>query len=40
LVACEAARAESIRAAIEDAGYPRASIIGSVAHGDAVVRVA
>jgi selenide,water dikinase len=40
LVACEAARAESIRAAIEDAGYPRASIIGSVAYGDAIVRVA
>jgi selenide,water dikinase len=39
LVACAAARAECIRAAIEDAGYPRASIIGSVAHGDAVVRI-
>jgi selenide,water dikinase len=39
LVACAAERAESIRAAIEEAGYPRASIIGSVAHGDAVVRI-
>jgi selenide, water dikinase len=39
LVACAAARAESIRAQIEGAGYPRASIIGSVAHGDAVVRI-
>ena len=40
LVACAAARAESIRAAIEGAGYPRASIIGSVASGEAVVRIA
>jgi len=40
LVACAAARSGSIRAAIEDAGYPRASIIGSVASGDAVVRIA
>jgi selenide,water dikinase len=40
LVACAAARAEPIRAAIEAAGYPRASIIGSVAAGDAVVRIA
>jgi selenide,water dikinase len=40
LVACAAARAESIRAVIEDAGYPRASIIGSVADGDPVVRIA
>jgi selenide, water dikinase len=40
LVACAAARAESIRAAIEAAGYPRASIIGSVANGDPVVRIA
>jgi selenide,water dikinase len=40
LVACAAGRAESIRAAIEEAGYPRASIIGSVARGDAVVRIA
>jgi selenide, water dikinase len=40
LVACAAARAESLRAAIEGAGYPRASIIGSVANGDAVVRIA
>ncbi len=34
LVACAAERAESIRAAIEAAGYPRARIIGSVASGD------
>jgi selenide,water dikinase len=40
LVACAAGRAESIRSDIEGAGYPRASIIGSVAHGDAVVRIA
>jgi len=40
LVACAAPRAESVRAAIEDAGYPRASIIGSVAFGDPVVRIA
>jgi selenide, water dikinase len=40
LVACAAARSEFIRAAIEDAGYSRASIIGSVAYGDAVVRIA
>jgi selenide,water dikinase len=40
LVACAVARAESIRAAIEAAGYPRASIIGSVANGDPVVRIA
>jgi selenide,water dikinase len=39
LVACAAQRAESICAAIEVAGYPRASIIGSVANGDAVVRI-
>jgi selenide,water dikinase len=39
LVACAAARAETIRTAIEGAGYPRASIIGSVAAGDAVVRI-
>ena len=40
LVACAAARAEPIRATIAAAGYPRASIIGSVASGDAVVRIA
>jgi selenide,water dikinase len=40
LVACAAARAEAIRSAIESAGYPRVSIIGSVASGDAVVRIA
>jgi selenide,water dikinase len=33
LVACKAERAEAIRAAIEAAGYPRASIIGTVAKG-------
>jgi selenide,water dikinase len=40
LVACAAERAESIRAAIEGAGYPRASIIGSVGSGNTVVRIA
>jgi selenide,water dikinase len=40
LVACAASRAEPLRAAIAAAGYPRASIIGSVASGDAVVRIA
>jgi selenide,water dikinase len=40
LVACAAERAETLRAAIEGAGYPRASIIGSVSSGDAVVRIA
>ena len=39
LVACAAERAEAIRAAIEAAGYPRASIIGSVVSGAPVVRV-
>jgi selenide,water dikinase len=39
LVACAAARADSIRAAIVDAGYPRARIIGSVTSGGPVVRV-
>lgn len=33
LVACKAERAEAIRAMIEAAGYPRASLIGSVAAG-------
>ena len=33
LVACKAERAEAIRAAIEAAGYPRASVIGTVAAG-------
>ena len=33
LVACKAERAEAIRAAIEAAGYPRASVIGTVAGG-------
>lgn len=33
LVACKAERAEAIRSMIEDAGYPRASIIGAVAEG-------
>jgi selenide,water dikinase len=40
LVACAAERAETLRATIEGAGYPRASIIGSVSSGDAVVRIA
>jgi selenide,water dikinase len=39
LVACAVARAEPIRAAIEVAGYPCARIIGSVASGDAQVRI-
>lgn len=33
LVACKAERAEAIRAAIDAAGYPRASIVGAVAAG-------
>jgi selenide, water dikinase len=39
LVACKAERAEQIRAMIEAAGYPRASIIGSVVAGEAAVQV-
>ncbi len=39
LVACKAERAESIRAMIEAAGYPRASIIGSVSAGEAAVQI-
>jgi selenide,water dikinase len=39
LVACKADQAESIRAMIEAAGYPRASIIGSVKAGDPGVQV-
>jgi len=39
LVACAADRAETIHAAIEDAGYPRARIIGSVTAGDPIVRI-
>jgi selenide, water dikinase len=39
LIACAAARAEPIRAAIEAAGHPRAQIIGSVTAGDPVVRI-
>jgi selenide, water dikinase len=39
LVACTAERAEQIRAMIEAAGYPRASIIGGVAAGEAAVQV-
>src|SRR3984957_11375012 len=38
-IACAADRAESICATIEDAGYPRARIIGSVSSGDPVVRI-
>src|SRR5262249_51967474 len=33
LIACAPDRAEALRASIEDAGYPRASLIGSVAAG-------
>jgi selenide,water dikinase len=39
LVACRAERAESLRAMIEAAGYPRASIIGSVMDGEPAVRI-
>jgi selenide, water dikinase len=39
LVACKADRAQSIRAMIETAGYPRASIIGSVMAGEAAVQI-
>jgi selenide,water dikinase len=39
LIACAVDRAESIRAAIEAAGYPRAAIIGSVTSGDPVIRI-
>jgi selenide, water dikinase len=39
LVTCKAERAEQIRAMIEAAGYPRASIIGSVAAGETAVQV-
>jgi len=39
LVACAAESAESIRDAIEAAGYPCARIIGSVRSGDPVVRI-
>jgi selenide, water dikinase len=39
LVACTPERAESIRAMIEAAGYPRASIIGSVVAGDPAVYI-
>lgn len=39
LVACEAERAESIREMIEAAGYPRASIVGTVTDGEPTVRI-
>jgi selenide, water dikinase len=39
LVACKAERAESLRAMIEDAGYPRASIIGAVTAGEPAVQI-
>jgi selenide, water dikinase len=39
LVACKAERAESIRAMIEAAGYPRASIIGTVTSGGPAVQI-
>ena len=39
LVACKAERAEAIRAAIEAAGYPRASVIGTVAAGSPGIEV-
>ncbi len=39
LVACKADQAESLRAMIEAAGYPRASIIGSVTAGEPAVEI-
>jgi selenide,water dikinase len=39
LVACKAERAQSIRAMIEAAGYPRASIIGTVTAGEPAVQI-
>jgi len=39
LVSCTPERAEPIRAMIEAAGYPRASIIGSVTSGEPEVRI-
>jgi selenide,water dikinase len=39
LVACKAERADSIRAMIESAGYPRASIIGTVSSGAPAVQI-
>ena len=39
LIACDAGRAASIRAAIETAGYPCARIIGSVSSGEPVIRI-
>ncbi|MBY0383320.1 MAG: selenide, water dikinase SelD [Xanthobacteraceae bacterium] len=40
LVACKADQAGAIRAKIESAGYPRASIIGSVVAGEPAVEIA
>ncbi len=39
LVSCKSERAEPIRAMIEAAGYPRASIIGGVTAGEPTVRI-
>ena len=39
LVACKAERAESVRGMIEEAGYPRASIIGTVSDGEPAVKI-
>jgi selenide, water dikinase len=39
LVACKAGRAEAIRAAIEAAGYPRTSIIGTAIEGEVGIEV-
>jgi selenide,water dikinase len=39
LVACKADQAETVRAMIEAAGYPRASIIGSVTAGEPAVQI-
>jgi selenide, water dikinase len=39
LVACKADQAEAIRATIEAAGYPRASVVGSVTAGEPAVQI-
>jgi selenide,water dikinase len=39
LVACAPERAESVRLMIEAAGYPRASIIGTVTAGEPAVSI-
>ncbi len=39
LIACSPDRADDLRASIDSAGYPRASIIGSVAAGEPAVEI-